>query len=201
MTFDVFGESYFASRWGSTPVAVPICPRCGRSNEGAARFCGSCGGPLPPSSPSFPGPAVFKTQPMSSMAPALPPVQNPKRSSSRRLIVVVGIAAVVIVVIVALAVIPVSHPFAATLESSFSSPGDQTYTFPSDSHVSGSWRTGNGEPVNFTVLGLILNTAYTGTGSSGSFSFTALGGPCTFQTQSNATELTSVTGTYSASIL
>ena len=106
----------------------------------------------------------------------------------------------VIGVIVALAVIPVSHSYQFTVYSTPTENGAVFQTFPAGASVSGSWSTSGGESVSITIS-CGLGQVYSGSGTSGSFSFTAQLVACLFSVQSAGSTTVTFTGSYSSPIL
>lgn len=111
------------------------------------------------------------------------------------------ICVVCLAVIIALAVIPVPHSYRFIIfATSPTEEGSQFQTFPEGAGVSGSWTASSSQSVSLTIA-CGLGQVYAGSGTSGSFSFTAQLFACLFTVTSTEPVNVTVTGTYSSPLL
>ena len=92
-------------------------------------------------------------------------------------IVVVFSVAIGTVLGFALYVTPVTHSFSGTADTIATPP---TFSFPNGVSVTVHWQSDIGGPIAFSITGS-SGVVYNGTGVSGAATFTANGGPYTFQ--------------------
>ena len=167
------------------------CRKCSKQIEADSLFCRHCGAPTGDQAVS---PSAF-AQTTSQ------PATLPKRRVKRVVVLVVSIAAVIAAVLVVLYV-PIPHSFSISIPVAAGHGENKTYTFPTGSHVSGSWSTNNGAAAPWfmitTQLGGII---YQASGVSGSFWFTASYSTYVFGAGAGPTAFTvEVSGTYSSPI-
>lgn len=179
-------------------VAGSFCPRCGQPIAPGGRFCGRCGAPAAPAVPPAPvaGPAGAPVGGVLGGGYAGP--APPAPANRRALYVLLGVAVVVVVVLLALFLVPVAHPFSASLATSGDTPGVDLITFPSGAPVHGTW-TSSGGSVQFEIVG--FGHLYSENGTSGAFSFTATLSFVEFEAISSGSATVSVSGSYSSPLL
>ncbi|MGA8664036.1 MAG: hypothetical protein WB809_03065 [Thermoplasmata archaeon] len=114
----------------------------------------------------------------------------------------VGVAAsVVVLVMAALLLVPVHQSFSAQLSTSGGGGGFAFESFPRGVHVTGSWTSSSGGPVNFSIQDTSGATIYEVNATSGTFSFTAEGVPFaeyTFWGFAASNSSVAITGSFNA---
>jgi len=164
------------------------CRKCGRPIEADSVFCRHCGTPTP-----------IQNAPAPSVAPH--PTRRKLFGTKRRILIWGAAASVVLTIVIVLTIVylPIPHSFSVSIPVAAGHSGNMTVTFPTGSHVSGTWSTNNGAAVAwFTIMTQLGGTIYQSSGVSGSFSFTATFSTYYFEAGAGPIAFTvEVTGTYS----